>query len=260
VLRLSTSRIFLAAALLSGAARASMRVLSVTTNDEQVTLSAERGRTWKVDDPICIYRDGRELACGFVADSGADRVVMRVETREAKILVGESVDLQRQRTPAAIAAETASSSQARAFSVGLGVAAGFDYVFPMVDLEAAVARSFTVGLTPLYLDVHQLGSRVQAVGALAWLTYYDSRRAFRGLNASVGAGVYDLTVSNGAGSNTALPFAVAGTVGWRGRIVRRLAMDVGVAAGVQWVSPASLPAYGFSGVLPLVQLTVGYSF
>ena len=63
-------------------------------------------------------------------------------------------------------------------------------------------------------------------------------------------------------------FSLSGeaTVGWRGKAHWALGIDIGVAAGFQYVAEDSTfasavaTANDFHGILPLFQLSLGYSF
>ena len=132
------------------------RVLSVTSNEEQITLTNEAAkRRWQLNEKVCLFQGGEEMACGFVGRLTETNIVIQVETRNHKVQAGLDVTLQREkRLPTSNSEESASSYETatsvphrRKIDVTLGPVVGLHYFYPAVpSVQVAIARAFSLGV------------------------------------------------------------------------------------------------------------------
>ncbi len=250
------------------------RVLSVTSNEEQVTVTNEAtARPWLLNEPVCLFQGNRELACGFIGGLSENQIIVRIEAREFKILPSNVVTLRREgRNVSAVpgtAAERTETALAARFrpgvDVGFGPVAGFNYVFPFVpSIQFAVDRRLTFGADFRYSTFCAAGvTRAVCVGFMATLNYYYTESVFKGGYFSAGAGAYSVRLENGANVEKISPVAFQGLAGWRGRPGWSIPLDIGVAGGFQYVA-ASAATFtirnNFTGILPVFGMSLGCSF
>jgi len=249
------------------------RVLSVTSNEEQVTVTNEaRGTRWQLNEPLCLFQGARELACGFVGALTEKQIVVKVEAREYKVLPGSIVTLRREgRNVSAIpgtAAERSEMALARrrpTVDVALGPVAGLNYVFPLVpSIQFALDRKLTFGVDVRYSNFCAAGvTGATCLGFMATLNYYYTQYAFKGVFFSVGGGLYSMKLENGAVTEKISPLAFQGLAGWRGRPRWAFPVDVMIAGGFQYVMADTATITlrdNFKGILPVLSLSLGYSF
>ncbi len=245
------------------------RVLSVTSNEEQVTLTNEAtGRRFKLNESVCLVKNGKELACGFIGRLSESSLVVKIESRSYKVAPGYDVVLQREtRHPSSMASsEMAVARDNPKLDIALGPVAGWNYLFPLVPaVQFAVTRTFSLGVDFRYAKSTNLGVSSEAMGLMVNLNYFHTHYAFRGLIFNAGVGLYNINLSYNDGTTTTTekisPLAFQATVGWRGKPHWGLGIDIGLAGGLQYVTkaPAGVFINEFSGVLPLISLYLGYS-
>ena len=243
------------------------RILAVTANQELVTVSNEElGRRWQLNDTLCLFQQKREIACGFVGRLTTSEVVVKLETRQVRVVPGHEVELRRNvRHPSSTTVETVAKTKESAnFDITLGVVAGLNYLFvPVPQFQVALGRSFSLGIEPLYASFDLNNAAIRAYGGFINLSYYYTHFAFRGLLFNVGGGMYNIEVTRTTGTQKQSPIAMNATVQWRGKAHWGLGVDIGVGAGLQAVFADDVlngVATEFNGVLPLFTLYLGYSF
>ncbi len=243
------------------------RVLSVTSNGEQVTLTNEAtSKRWQLNESLCLFKADTELACGFVGRLTETNLVVKIESRDYKIYPGNDVQLRREtRHPSSAAtSEMAVAKNNPRFDVSLGPVAGNNYFFPLVPtLQFAPTRTFSLGVDFRWARFINAGVTARCVGFMATLNYFHTHYAFRGLTFSLGVGMYSLNVSDATSSASTTPLAVQALVGWRGKPHWGLGVDIGLAGGLQYVAAKSTVSSfvnEFRGLLPVVALYLGYSF
>ncbi len=263
---------FVVMALCIADARAN-RVLSITSNEEQVTLTNEATQKhWQLNEPVCLVRGDKELACGFIGVLGEKQMTMQIESREFKVLPGMAVQVKRQGR--GVSSSGGGLTRAEAIATGryrptadiaLGPMAGLNYLFPLVpSVQLALTRKLTIGADIRYSTFCSAGvTGGSCLGFMATVNYYYSQFAFKGIYFSGGAGLYSTTLESGAVKEKVSPLALQGLVGWRGRPRWGMNFDVSLAAGAQYlmVDDASFSLRNeFRGLLPLVSMSLGYSF
>lgn len=257
--------------LLPAAASAASRVLSVTSNQEQVTVSYDDiGRRWQLNDSLCLFQNKRELACGFVGRLTSTEIVVKISTRAYRILPGQGVELRRDvRYPSSMSSnEMAVARDNPKLDVSLGLMAGFNYFYPTAQLQFALFRTMAIGIQPLYAKFSLVDGDVQAVGGFVNFSYYYTHYPFRGFFVNAGAGFYSITETTSTMQAKLTPLALTATAQWRGKPHWGLGIDIGVGVGLQVVLADSKVATStggtidnrFSGLLPVFNLYLGYSF
>lgn len=255
------------------------QVLSVTSNQEQVTVSYETvgSRAWQLNDDVCLYSGKRELLCGFVGRMTGDTLTVAVTTRQVRAVSGQKVALTRgPRQPASTASASASGGSSAAgderrafepkdkktFDIALGFNAGLNYYYPALTLQLAVSRALSIGVEGLFAKFQTSGVDVSAFGVFGVVTYYHTHFPFRGLFIQGGAGLFSIDLNDGANQEKQSPLAFQAQVGWRGKAHFTLGFDLGVGLGVLYVTKANAPVIplSFSGIMPLFNAFVAYSF
>lgn len=247
------------------------RVLSVTSNEEQITLTNEAGkRRWQLNENVCLMKGGEELACGFVGRLTETSLVIKVESRNTKVQAGIDVFLQREdrlptsreETASATSASTAAFTARRSLDVTLGPVVGINYFYPVVPaFQMAMGRGVSVGLDFRFTQFTRSGVSASAIGGMVNVSYYYNRNTFRGLFFTAGFGLYSLSLKNATVSESQLPVAGQGLIGWRLKPRWAYGIDFGVAGGLQYVTKKSggLPN-DFGGFTPVASLYLGYTF
>jgi hypothetical protein len=258
------------------AARAA-QVLSVTSNQEQVTVSYETSgnRAWQLNDDICLYTGKRELLCGFVGRMTAETLTVAVTTRQIRAITGQKVALSRgPRRPASVAAAggeavSGGGEERRLFEpkerkrvdIALGFNAGLNYYYPTLTAQLGLGRTISLGLQGLFAKFSTSGVDVSAFGVFGLVTYYHTHFPFRGLFFQGGPGLFSIRLNDGVQTDEQSPIAFQAQVGWRGKAHFALGFDLGVGLGVLYVTRTNAPVIpiSFSGVMPLFNAFLAYS-
>src|SRR5262249_45179098 len=143
--------------------------------------------------------------------------------------------------------------------------AGFSYYYPVINAQYALTKDISIGIEPMFASYgHNDGltsSSISAVGAYVTGSYYYTHSCFRGLIFSGGLGLINISGSAGPVTDKSTAIAMRGTVGWRGKALWDLGLDIGVEGGLQYIGYSSSTLnITFSGILPMVTAFVGYSF
>lgn len=263
--------------LFAGVSAHAAQVLSVTSNQEQVTVSYETvgSRAWQLNDDVCLYAGKKELLCGYVGRMTADTITVAVTTRQLRAVSGQKVGLSRgPRQPASMTASgsgggSATSDEKKYFEpkdrkfvdFALGLNAGLNYYYPALTVQFGVGRTISLGVQGLFAKFRTSGVDVSALGAFGLVTYYHTHFPFRGLYFQGGAGLFSIDLNNGTVTEKQSPIAFQASVGWRGKIHFALGVDLGIGLGLLYVTKASAPVIPlqFSGIMPLFTAFVAYS-
>jgi hypothetical protein len=257
----------LALTLICGAVYADnnrVQVLSVDEHHKQVDVSYDPKMRWAPNDGLCIFDSNRSSICGTVTVATKDTLKIEINDGEVRFQRGAWVVLRKLSRPLASlnSSELLEQSEERkTHDVALGVATGFNYFFPTLQLQQALNKDFSIGIMPLYVNYSTDGSSVTAFGGFATASYYYTHFPFRGFYGQIGAGFYSINATVGSSSESHGQPAFLGTLNWRGRASWELGLDIGVSLGLQYVVPvARTLTNDFSGVLPLLMVSLGLPF
>ena len=153
-------------------------------------------------------------------------------------------------------------SQRRRIDVTLGPVLGTNYFYPVVpSIQMAMGRGFSLGIDLRWTQFAKLGVASHALGVMANVNYYYNRNTFRGLFFSAGVGLYSLELKNAAKTESQMPIAVQGLMGWRLKPRWAYGVDIGLAGGVQYITKKSGGLTNdFGGLMPVATLYLGYTF
>ncbi len=156
---------------------------------------------------------------------------------------------------------SASVSQSKVHGDRMSVSVGFDagdsYMHPSAQFQYALTDDFGVGVKAIYYNGGEATAHFRTAGGFLTGSYFLNGTPFKGFIAQTGAGFYSIQ-SNAGGKDTSIsPFAAYGTLGWRAVYNH---FSLGAAAGAQYVAGPVNTAIKFSGVLPLFNVELGYSF
>jgi hypothetical protein len=252
--------------VLGSMAAQAAEVLQVSGNNKVIAVSNEDSHVWRVRDNVCVYQVGQEAACGTVIKLIKQGAIVKLTSVSNPVVKGDSAAFvpasARKLASTGESMEEVSTSRGGRYGwdITAGLSLGTNYFYPMITFERALGNHLALGLTPFYVSSASNGSTVTAIGGLLTLDYY-SRSAFRGLWIQAGGGVVAFNLNDGAG-NVATGSSMAGlaSIGYRGQF--ELGMNVGIGAGILYVSapPASDISVAFQGLLPLLILDIGFNF
>jgi hypothetical protein len=241
-----------------------VQVLNVDPTTKEVSVTYDAKMRWAPRDSICFFTDKKTTVCGVVTLATEESLKVSVKDGDITFDRGAWVVLRRlNRTSASVSSSALIEQQteSKTHDISLGIATGGNYFFPMAHLQQALDKNFSIGLMPMFVDYSVDGASVTAWGAFATLNYYYTHFPFRGFYGSLGGGFYNIHASIGSSAETHTQGAAQATVSWRGRASWELGLDIGVSAGVQYVFPVqNTLTNNFSGLLPLVLVSLGYPF
>jgi hypothetical protein len=139
------------------------------------------------------------------------------------------------------------------------ILAGLDYIFPNVQYQQSVSNHFAVGITAMYMSAPIGSGSLSALGGYLTLNYY-SQKSFTGIWAQFGAGYYSESLTlNGNSDSLSTPAAIA-VVGWR--FLWDSGLNFGFGVGAQYLTQAKTANVdlGFSGLLPVISMDLGFAF
>lgn len=236
----------------------------VDKNGSVVFLKNFNAREWKVGDPVCVFQKGSLAGCGTLAGLTPTAGVVRLSETKLALILGDSIEVRRNaRLPATTESvrESIADHRSATFDVALGLNAGFTYYYPMAHIQLALSRNFSIGLLPVFASYSGTNRSTSFVGGYLTGTYYYTHYAFKGVFFEGGAGLVSIKANSGSVSGESSPFGVRALVGWRGRALWDIGLDIGVGAGIQYVFlDQSVVDTSFKGFLPLAQVTLAYSF
>jgi len=222
------------------------------------------GKQLEIQQSVCIYEADQLVGCGTVAGLTAHAAsvqmasINRLPVEEALVTV-----TKQSRTPTSTGqvADTYNSLPKQTLSIGLGITTGFNYYYPDLTVQLALGRDISIGIEPMYASYSHADSSVSAYGGYLTGTYYYTHAAFRGFMFEGGVGLFHINAAATGVASSQTSFGGKLTAGWRGRALWDLGLDIGVEAGLQYVSTNTTNLdISFSGVMPLISAYVGYSF
>lgn len=233
--------------------------------------SAKPG-TWKPQDGVCLYQDYMLNGCGAITEVRAGSLGIVLTEQSKPILPGKSIrivkDTRRPVTTESVSAKMPASN-AKNINLALGITAGTNYFYPNAHIQLALGRNWSIGVMPMFASYEtDATSDVTAYGAYLTLTYYYTHFAFKGVQFEGGIGLNSshiqqaATTTLGAVDDKQTSPAVKFTIGWAGRALWDLGLDIGVAAGVQYIGfdDTYVKDYHLSGIVPLMSAYLAYGF
>lgn len=241
-----------------------VQVLSVDQHNKLVTVTYDPKMRWAPRDSLCLFTQQKTTVCGTISTASQNELQIQAKDGEINFERGAWVTLRRlNRSNASLSSTELIEQQtdSKTHDIAIGIATGFNYFFPTLHLQQAVDKNISIGLMPLFVDYSVDTSNVTAWGAFATVSYYYTHFPFRGFYGTLGGGFYDIHASVGSSSESHTQGAAQATISWRGRASWELGLDIGVSAGVQYVFPVQRTlTTDFSGLLPLLMVSLGYPF
>jgi len=239
--------------------------MELTADGSQLWVADYAINEMRINDQVCLYQATTLLGCGVVNALTSQTAGIRITQRKVTSFYAGAQVIVRRNTRTVATTESVSETLAepnkrQIVDLALGMSAGLNYFYPMLHLQLAVTRDFSIGLMPAFASYSQGTNSVQLLGGYVTGTYYHSHYAFKGLNFEGGLGFFKITATSGT-TETASPFAAKFTVGWRGRALIGVPLDLGLAAGAQYIFLATAPlSISFNGILPLITGYISYTF
>ena len=257
-------RLALLAVLLMGSVTFAARVTFVSP-EGQIKLEYNAKYKVEVGEQICLFDKVEQITCGKITALSEKEFVMTQSDKPARLIQpGDNVMMKRvMRLPAATQASQMAmdASTARTHDVSAGIAAGFSYYFPYIQIQQQVGSSYSVGLMPLYAKYTNLDSTAEALGGFLSFNYYYSHYPFRGFYFTAAAGLYHFNLAANTLTETTNVPALLGAASWRGRAAWGVPVDIGVSLGAQYAfTNTQTIALNFSGFEPYFSAFVGYCF
>lgn len=225
---------------------------------------------WVLNDEVCLIREigKQEKLCGNVVSYDKVETVLRFEKNKVIFGEGEKIKIMfTKRTLAAAPDKRAEEikvvikdeRRGPQMNASVGFGTGFTYLYFAANFRYLVSPKISLGMMPVYINDSGVAISVRAFGGFLTGEYYFKEN-FSGFNLASGLGLYAISATAGALNESTVPFAFFTTAGWRGK-VNQSGVTVGGGLGVQIVSDSQRTVIvDFKGVLPLLQLEVGYSF
>ena len=242
--------------------------ISYDSNSRQMTLEEVPSRSLKIQQRICVFQKDGLVGCGRVSELYANSATIQMDGEvkgisKSSFVQLKSVIAKENRLPTSTEEETRTygTASARSFSIAAGLNAGLNYYYPNLHFQVALSRSFSLGLSPMYGGYKNEGNEVTGYGGYLTLGYYHTHWVFRGLEIEGGLGYFNIAAKNGLVEASTGALAGKLTVGWRGRGLWDLGLDLGVAGGIQYFHHSQdLVDVSLKNVVPLLSAYVGYSF
>jgi hypothetical protein len=245
------------------------QVMMVDFTAKRVELNVPAFRGVSAESRVCLQgktetKQILDLKCGKILSVDQEKVLVEITKGGLSFKLGEFVTVLTENR--AVGEERmlasyydVSSGQLVARSgVGAGMTFGLNYFFPSVQLELAVSRVATLGITGVYGDSQSNNSRQKTGGGLLSLTFYLPQPTL-GLNFELIGGYYSSTVFIGTLAENTNSLMGAALMGWKGFMGRDFHYKV--SAGAQYVSNQTEAKYlDFNNVLPFFRAQIGVSF
>jgi len=218
-----------------------------------------------LEEPVCIYAGTTLMGCGRVSAISSSAASVSMDEMKMQPYAGTEVSMKSsRRSPSSTAdvSETFNKNQAsKTLGLALGITAGTKYFYPNAHIQLVVSRDWTVGLMPMFANYSANSNSVSGYGGYLTVSYYHTHSALRGLEFEGGIGYFSIKGVAGAIEETGSGLGGKATVGWRGKALWDLGLDLGVAGGLQYlnIQTATLET-SFNGLLPMITAYVGYSF
>ncbi len=214
---------------------------------------------------VCVYERKQLVGCGVVQTQSIDVLAVRVAKvnylpeRDTKV----SVQLQ-VRKVSSVEEETEvinTTAHPKYVTLDAGIEAGTNYYYPALHFQYAFSRDFSMGVQGMYASYSNGGNAITGYGGYVTATYYYTHPAFRGVMFEGGVGIVNVKAAAGLLTQQSSALSAKASVGWRGRALWDLGLDIGVAAGLQYIGgDTSVLDISFHGVLPMLTAYIGYSF
>ncbi len=230
-----------------------------------LSLGDVKSRELEVEELVCLFEKQELVGCGTVMSltpATADLLMDKVK----KTPVPEMVVILRGGTRSLASTnettENFGQTPSKNLSISAGMTAGLNYFYPDAHIQLALSRNFSVGVMPMFSSYTGNGNAIQGYGGYLTMSYYHTHSVFRGLAFEGGVGAYNVKASSGSISESNNALAGKFTVGWRGKALWDLGLDIGVAGGVQYIGLTNNTQLdvSFRGFLPLLTAYVGYAF
>jgi len=243
-------------------------VLSVGARDEFViTTNEASSKPWNVNDNVCLLSGAQELACGYIAQLTPTKLGIKLVSAQSRMVRGQTVQLKgdaRQpanTSPYTLKTSVLKSKESPILDISTGMIAGLSYFYPMVHLQVNVMDTVGLGVMGSYFNSTDSLTTVSGYGGFVTLNYYHTHFPFRGLFFQFAGGMYPIEITSTLGAEKVQPFALMGSVQWRGKAYWGLPFDIGVGLGAQYISSTTTNVViDFKGILPMLSLFLGYSF
>lgn len=239
------------------------QVLRVGSSQKVIAISHEDSREFKVKDHVCVFQDGKEIACGSVMKSSPKGAIVKLEAKSGDVVRGDQVRITPVgRQPAMTLLDSVNADlNAIDYSCNLaaGLGAGTSFFYPVVDFQWSLSLQFAMGLKPFFLSASGETTNVTAVGGFLTGNFYGSD-LFRGLWVQGGIGYMQFFTKSIEISESAGSLAFLSTVGWRG--YWDLGLNVGIGAGLQYLQQPNINTVDIrsANLQPLVVLDIGFNF
>ncbi len=231
---------------------------------KQVYLRDVNSLELSLNMPVCLYSGVSQVGCGKITGLVKNAAVIFLKETNFAPNPGLEIAIRpSEKVPSSTASvsESFNKSSSLAMGIAAGVTAGANYFYPSLHVQVVIAREWTLGLMPMFARSYNSTSSLTGVGGYLTASYYHTHSALRGLEFELGAGAFGLSGTTPTLTQNLLAPGVKATVGWRGRALWDLGLDLGVAAGIQYLwTPANSLQITFAGLLPLLNAYVGYSF
>ncbi|MFM8316185.1 MAG: hypothetical protein ACKOA8_18040 [Deltaproteobacteria bacterium] len=229
-------------------------VLKMRKGGQYLELNKIKNSGWRPDEKVCVMTKLKNkkarVFCGTVELTDQDRTILRLS--EAQLP---------KRRAASVETTTISEYIWPDIQVGVGIALGPDYYFPLANVEAKVGTRFSLGLMPIYLVANGSESRLSASGGFLTGTYYFSRKnEMTGFLGRMGLGYYSLKLTDFDSNESQSSLSLLLNVGFRGNL--GLGFNLYAGVGVQEVFRVSggSDKFSFNGILPVGSLELGFQF
>jgi hypothetical protein len=211
------------------------------------------------------------IGCGKVLSRSEDSLEVSLLAQRGRLTKGSRFYLSApaaSRTPSSLSrsddAYLVTDERARfVVNLGIGLSAGTNYFYPVIEAQVAVFPGSVLGLRALYSDDSPSAtSDIKLLGGLLTWDQYFGRKNYNGIFAELGLGPYVFSAHDTSGSQ---PGRVALTgeasLGWRFRPAQQ-GFNVALSAGAQYISAPKISVVSstLQGWVPLLTMLFGYSF
>jgi len=136
---------------------------------------------------------------------------------------------------------------------------GFNYVFPLVEVQFSVWKALHFGVQSLYVDYPVSSGSLRGVAVVGALHLYPTA-PFYGPWFQLGSGIYSLTADTGVAKETILHPILLATAGWRWLWSGQWSLGFAVGANGFLNPNADQVGLRFAAVLPAIRIDFGVVF
>ncbi len=262
------TQILIAMLFLAAGARAA-EVLRVGKDMTSLAVSHDPKRQWGLKDRVCVLQRAREVVCGAIVKSTAKGAIVRLDSANFDVVVGDKVISKLSGPPLEPTSpkgtvllnsvESHSERDPRIFNVTAGANVSTSFFYPAVGFAIALAPNWSLGLTGLFLTASSAAVSLTAFGGYATLSFY-SQETFSGLWVQGGGGMAYFMATGGVPNESAASFLGLATLGWR--FNWDAGWNLGVGAGAQYIIEPQFTtiAATAAGLKPILVLDIGFHF